>query len=378
MPMTEKKSMTVIVALATFRFALAPALLALALGGCRPADPLAEVVFLKAGDVTVTAKDAKDAAEFLAAAQAAAGRPLADKKRVRWINNQAMKVTPSLLSGALLDREFRKRGVTPSPAAVETVLNRYRKTVRKPKATLDEIASAFGDYEKYFRRQFARECRLEQYLSTREGIVPTDEDVEIITAQLKGRIATNAAEDAEAKKRGDAAWQRLQSGESWSAVATACSEDKLLYGDDCDYANEWETVSPKHFYLEEVAKALPGMKTGDFTKPIETDEGLVIVKVLGTEGEGEDVEYRCARILIRLKAKMELPDREGLKKQLERENRAEAQRELLAEIRETVKYEYPMGTNFTYQVIPEPTKAKKERAKRKKAKEAAAKEAAKE
>lgn len=367
--MTPTKPLAVCLSLA-----LAPTILALALGGCQPADPLAKVVFLKAGDVTVTAKDAKDAAEFLAAAQAAAGKPLADKKRVRWINNRAMKVTPSLLSGALIDRELQKRGVTPSPAAVETVLSRYRKTVRKPKATVDEIASAFGDYEKYFRRQFARECRLEQYLSTCEGIVPTDEDLAIIEAQLKGRIAANAAEDAQAKKRGDAAWQRLKSGESWAAVAKDCSEDKLLYGDDCDYANEWETILPKHFYLEEVAKALPGMKAGEFTKPIETDEGLVIVKVLGTEGEGDDVQYRCARILIRLKVKMELPERAGLKKQLERENRDEAQRELLGEIRKTVAYEYPMGTNFTYQVIPEPAKPGKERAKGKKvSKEAAAK-----
>jgi len=331
-------------------------ILGLIVCGCRPTDPLSRVVFVKADGLTVTAKDAKDAAEFLAAAQACAGKPVKERDRVKWINRMAMKVGPSLVTSALLDREFKKRDLKVSEAAEAAVLARYRQTVRKPKATIDEVAKEFGESGNYFRRQFMRECRLEQYLMDCDSVVPTDEDVEIAEAQLKQVIAKNEAENTRAKARGDEAWKRLQAGEDWETVAKSYSEDKLLYGEDCDYAHEWETINPKYFYLQEVANVLPGMKVGAFTKPIETDEGLMIVRVVGKES---DEQYKCVRILIRLKVKMEMPERAALRKQLEQENREQAQLDLLADIRKNVKFEYPLGTNFTYKVLKEPTKVRK-------------------
>lgn len=324
--------------------------------GCRPADPLAQVVFVKADDLTITAKDAKESAELLAALQALAGKPVNEMSRVKWINRTAMRVVPSLVASALLDREFRRRGIQASDSVREDVLSRYRKQVRQPAATLDDIADGLGAQGARFRRQFARECRLEQYLRDCGTVVPSDEDIEIAEAQLKQVIERNEAENARAKARGEEAWRRLAAGEAWDAVAAAYSEDKLLYGDDCDYAKEWETVDPKHFYLQEIADALPGMEVGAFTKPIETDEGLLIVRVAAKE---DDARYVCVRILIRLKVKMEMPERADLKRNLEKENRAQAQLDLLADLRKGVTFEYPLGTNFTYKVLKEPTKAGK-------------------
>ena len=71
----------------------------------------------------------------------------------------------------------------------------------------------------------------------------------------------------------------------------------------------------------------------------------------------DDARYVCVRILIRLKVKMEMPDRADLKRNLEKENRAQAQLDLLADLRKGVTFEYPLGTNFTYKVLEEPTKA---------------------
>ena len=321
--------------------------------GCQPKDPLSQVVFVKANDVVVTAKEAKDAAEFLAQMQACTGKPIQEKKWTRWINRTAMKIVPSLVTAKLFEREFEKRGIVASDAAKEIVLARYRKMMRKPKATLDDVAHALGMYEGYFRKQFERESRLEQYLMNCEGIEPSAEDVEIAEAQIKKLIEKNTAEDAQAKMRGNEAWKCLQAGEPWDAVAKKYSEDKLLYGKDCDYAHEWETITPKYCYLKEIGDALPGMKAGDYTKPIETDEGLLIVRVLEVEKEA----YKCVRILIRLKAKVELPGRDELKIRLENENREQAQLDLREEILKKTKIEYPLGTNFIYKVVQEPVKA---------------------
>ena len=322
--------------------------------GCRPTDPLARVVFVRADGLAITAKDARDAAEFLAAVQSCAGRPFKERDRARWINRTAMRVVPSLVTSELLERELAQRGVRASETAVAAVLARYRASLRKPGATADEIAKALGPFGPYFRRQFARECRLEQYLMECEGVEPTDEDVEIAEAQLKQVIAKDEAENARVKARGEEAWQRLCAGEAWDAVAKAYSEDRLLYGEDCDYAHEWETIDPKCFYLPEIAEALPGMEAGAFTKPIETDEGLLIVRVQEKTAEGQ---YHCVRILIRLKVKMEQPERGVLRRQLAKENREQAQLELLKDVRKGITFEYPLGTNFTYEVVSEPAKA---------------------
>ena len=327
--------------------------LGLTLVGCQPQDPLSQVVFVKADDIVITAKDAKDAAEFLAKAQECSGKPIKAERMARWINQTSARSFPSLLASALFEREFVKRGLVASDAAKKIVLARYRKTVRNSKASVDDIAQAFGEYGDYFRRQFDRECRMEQYLIDCEGIVPTDEDVEIAEAQLKQVAEKNDASDAKAKAKGEEAWNCLKRGEKWDVVAAKYSEDKLLYGDDCEYDKEWETIIPKQFYLPEIADALPGMKPDDFTKPIETDEGLIIVRVLGKS----DTAYDCARILIRLKVKVDIPDRGTLKAQLEKENRAQAQLDLLNELRAQTKFEYPLGTNFKYKVVQEPVKA---------------------
>lgn len=336
------------------RILTALALVYAAIAGCRPADPLARVVFVQAGDLAVTAKDAKDAAEFLAAVRSRAGKPIKERERARWINRTAMRVVPSLVTSALLERELARRGVRASEAAVAAVLARYRASLRRPKATEGELAEALGPLGAYFRRQFARECRLEQYLMECEGVEPTDEDVEIAEAQLRQVIAKDEAENARAKARGEEAWKRLCAGEPWDAVAKAYSEDRLLYGEDCDYAHEWETIDPKYFYLTEIAEALPGLEAGAFTKPIETDEGLLIVRVQERTSEGQ---YRCVRILLRLKVKTEQPGRDALRRQLAKENREQAQLELLRDLRRGVTFEYPLGTNFTYEVVAEPAKA---------------------
>lgn len=328
----------------------------LSLVGCRPRDPLSRVVFVSACDFVVTAKDAKDAAEFLAEIQSVAGSPIKERSRARWINRTAMRVVPSLVTTGLMEREFARCGLKPTKSAAAAVLSRWRASLRRPNATVDEIAEAFGRFGAYFRRQFERECRLEQYLMGCDGINPTDEDIEIVEAQLKRQIAKNEVEDERARKRGEEAWKRLHDGESWDVVAKSYSEDKLLYGDDCDYAHEWETVAPACFYLKEIADTLPGMKAGEFTRPIETDEGLLIVRVQKVTDEGQ---YRCVRIMIRLKVKVELPGPDELRRRLTKENREQAQIDLSRRLRKGIKFEYPLGTNFTYKVVEETAKAKR-------------------
>ena len=319
--------------------------------GCRPSEPdrmaeLGKVDFVVAGDVRVTAADAYTAAMIFSRIGEIAGRKTDAATITNRINSMAVKAVPSLLSSKLIAAELDRRDIRPTAEAKQRVLDRYRQRTRQKKVSLDELAVRFGPFEKAFRHQFEFESRLETFLSSQEECQVTDEEIEIAEAQGKQVNAKAKADNERAKKRGEEAWNRLNAGESWENVAKAYSEDKLLYGPNCNYDKEWETFPLKEFYLKELAEALKETKVGAYTKPIDTDEGLIIAKVLSIK----DNCYECVRILIRLRTFEDIVSREERKVLLQRVKRRDFQLDLLKELKAARTISYPLGTNFTYMV----------------------------
>lgn len=323
--------------------------------GCAPSDPLAKVEFIRAGDICVTAADTRDAVLLLAEIRRLSGHPVKETDFPKWANRTAMRIVPSLLSSAQLEREFQRIGLATTPEAEAIVLKRFQTQTRHPTNTLDQLAAAFRGSGKSFRRQFANESKMESYFLSNKDCQVTDEEVEVAEAQMRTAAKKTEQDNAAAKKRGEEAWKSLKAGEDWSVVARKYSEDKLLYGKDCNYDREWETFAPKNFYLKEVAEAVVGKKPGEFTRPVDTDEGLVIVKVVSVEND----QYTCVRILIRLRYNVEIRSRKALKEELVWQKRKDAQLNLLRALREKVSIEYPLGTNFCYKIWEEPASSQK-------------------
>ena len=100
--------------------------------------------------------------------------------------------------------------------------------------------------------------------------------VERRLAEVKAFNERMDATNAVAKARAEAAWERLKQGEAFGAVARACSDIPEERKDRGKWANlDWKQIEGDAQLYEWVRKLQPG----EFSPPIEADNGLMIVRV---------------------------------------------------------------------------------------------------
>ena len=332
-------------------FAIALHLLACAMLaiGCYPRDPLEKIVFIEDGEFKVTAAETRDAVLLTKAINAFAGKPFKEKKFVKWANSTAFRIIPGILANRLLKEEFDAKGIKATPESDRKILDAHNRFMRRKAKSKEELAKAFGALEAFYLRQFDFESRKAVFLeSIEKTAVPTDEQVEKQFARNREKRAKEDEVQKKAVAKAQEAWDRLNSGESWEAVAKKYNEDPLLSDDYKDYWKMWESIPRTGSFIpEDVAAFARSMKAGEFTKPIETDDGLLIVKVLKIDEDSID----CARINIRLPYFTEVPDKPQLKKQMQAEAVKERMQELISELHGKHTFDYPMGTNITYEIF---------------------------
>ena len=274
-----------------------------------------------------------------------AGAAPQGKALTNWMNSCAMQVLPGLVSAELLEAEIRRLGEKPDEADYANILQGYNKATRQKAKTLDELAAKFGEAEASFRRQAERSALFRAY-NRRHAVKPaTKDDLRAFYAGLTNQIETAKQIDALARRKADKAWKRLKAGEDWGKVAKECSEDRLVDEENAGFADEWATVGLDGMEYSELAKALPYLDTGDFSKPIEIDEGLIIVKVTDVAG----TRRTLARMLFRMSQPVEVPENEASAlAEIDRERKAKADEMLMGRLRAKAKIEYPMGERFKY------------------------------
>ena len=103
--------------------------------------------------------------------------------------------------------------------------------------------------------------------------------------------------------------------------------------------------------MHALAEAVARLDPGQFTKPIETDEGIVIVKFIE---KTEDDLYRCARILFELAIEPVPVPEKDLEAHVAARKRASWQRSMQDEVAESYPAKFPLGTNFVYKIWKEP------------------------
>lgn len=271
------------------------------------------------------------------------------------MNNAAMRAVPSLVATLLLDRELRTNGPVPTAEDEAKALENYRRLTKTKVASKDELCGLFGDLSVFFRNQFERECRLKALYRTKDVFSVSEDEVEASYAILSNQLRHCQQLTEKGKKRGLQAWQKLNAGVSWEAVAKEFNEDALMDPENVDYWKEWGTFALSDMGLEPVREALATLAVGKYSMPLDTDEGLIIVKLDGREGQ----KYKCSRILIRLGGEVDIPSRAVIEAQVRAEKSHDAQREILKRLRKTAKIEYPLGTNFIYNIWAPPKGARK-------------------
>ena len=93
------------------------------------------------------------------------------------------------------------------------------------------------------------------------------------------------------------------------------------------------------------------LPVGAVSDPIDTEEGLVIIKVIERKGVDSPIAKASAtvklgRIVLRLGESKTLADEATLRKELERNRLEQMQSGWFASLRQQARIEYPNGTNF--------------------------------
>jgi hypothetical protein len=265
----------------------------------------------------------------------------------KWANSKAIATFPSLVSAEMLLDGIEKAQIVPDSNDVRAVLFKYNHNMRARANTPEELYGLFGEQKKEFERQFHRSCQMQAYNRHFANQTVSEEEIAELIDEKKAIKDMSDKIDALGRKNAEAAWQRLAAGEDWNTVAEECSEDKLVHAPNESLKDEWGVFGPDALGYPDLAIAIRSMHVGDFSKPIDIDEGIVIVKVT-EEGEGY---HRLARMLFRMAEPVKIPNEEEAKSEIIDRKAKAAQEIFLKKLRKEVVVTYPSGTNFNFTVF---------------------------
>ena len=309
---------------------------------------LCDVAFAIVNGKPVTAQFVKDSVLISAKI-----RELATRKPMpafgKWSNREAMRIAPGLTYAVAIEIDLESRGIGATAESDAATLARYNRMMRRSAKSVDDLAPLFGDLAPAFRHQFARESRIAALYRQMPELEVKEKDVSRHFASLSNRVERCKKINEDAWKKINCAWGELHKGSKWENVATNYSEDAILEKTYADNWRDWMSIDLAKLEPPELAAAVRELEVGGYTKPMETEEGLVIARV--NERDGDFCEL--SRILVRSAEEVEIPDRETAIKQIASERKRDFQQEYITELKERMKFEYPLGTKFYYRIWPE-------------------------
>ncbi len=317
---------------------------------------LSSVAFCVIDGEAITAEYVRDIALMVAKITELSGKKVPANAIPVWGNNFAMEVTPSLISSKLLSKEADRLGIKPTAGSDAETLAKFNRQTRSRARTKDELAERFGSLKQVFLRNFESESQRTAYFDTLPELKVADGDVDAYYLNLTNRLKKLSKLDAIAREKGRKVEERLAAGDDWAAIASKYSEDALVDKENEIYSKEWGLFRIKDLQPLELSIAVAMLETNKWTRPIETDDGLVVAKLLNREGDSVSL----ARILIRLPIRLEVPSREVAERRIKQEKCGDFQRKLLPKLYEQAKIEYPLGTNFIYRIWNVPEKGKRQ------------------
>ena len=131
----------------------------------------------------------------------------------------------------------------------------------------------------------------------------------------------------------------------------------ITHDDDQANGGYWFATAPNLILDEKLRNAVIKTAVGNHTQPMETNEGLYIVKVVSREGMGEPSvvnqhpeKLKLKRIIVRLPFPAEKYERNAAKIEVERYRTQKFRSDLFKKISKDLKIDYPCGSNVLERV----------------------------
>lgn len=206
-----------------------------------------------------------------------------------------------------------------------------------------DAMSKLGDHAGEFAAQVESEARRSFLLQHWAEVTPTNVTPEVIAAELRKiddfnirMTATNALIFARATN----VWNRLCSGEDFRQVAATCSDIKEERKDKGEWAKlDWQQMAGDAELIKYARKLNPG----EFSPPIEADNGLMILRV----DKKDEKECSMSRIFFQLYMLCAVPTKDALEARIKEDYAKRLFREkyealkACAEIRHGSQYQPP-------------------------------------
>jgi len=277
---------------------------------------------------------------------------LADLKSYR--QSRARLLVDEFVAKEVLVQEAKRRGLTPSTQDLAVIEGMIAKRAKLEGKTTGQYLESLDPASAERTRQDMIDQALIRTLRQAEfgdRLLVTEADLQKARDRVSRYNGMCEATNALVKARADAVCGRLRKGEDFSVVAKEVSEEQ----ETAEQGGFWGEFTREEIEDEAVRHAAFSLPVGAVSEPFDTDEGLVIIKVLEREGvdsiaAASPAKVKAARIFFRLAEFREALNDAELRSLLERERLAEVQRDWLPALIASMRVEFPNGrTNLMAQ-----------------------------
>lgn len=264
-----------------------------------------------------------------------------------------------LIHRKLFDQYAEEISAEPSAESVKAAEVKFLKAVGFPNLSMASFAAMFGrEGTKRLASKAPYYTALDEIL--RQSVVTNDLNV-VTDAELAARKAFVESFDKNAEEFNDRAIARLNAsrerilkGESTIEREAALSSDRV----NPAHGKFWGEFQLQEFPSdEELHKWLKSAEVGAISMPVDTEDGISIVKLLA-KGKGDAPQgqplpdtYRLAKCTEKACEKMRYQTDEEMRAQLIIWKKEDAQRLLGSSLVSKAVIEYPRGTNLFDQVV---------------------------
>lgn len=272
-------------------------------------------------------------------------RSIADLKSFRGMKERYL--VDEFVVKEVLIQEARRRGLTPSAEDLAAVQGSLEKRAKLEGKTAEQYLRSLGAASAERMRQDISEQALIRALRRAEfgdRLQVTESDLQATRERIARYNQMCEATNALVKARAAAVCARLKKGEDFAAVAREVSEERKT----AEKGGFWGEFSRAEIEDKAVREAAFSLPVGGVSEPLDTEEGLVIIKVLERSGSdslaaASSATVKLGRIFFQLGEFKEVPADDQLRKELERVRLEELQRDFVPALIAKTRVEFPNG-----------------------------------
>ena len=314
------------------------AVLAVMLVGCSKEQPKVGVLLSVAGrDLTVSNLNAK--VEMMGRVRSLSGKPVPAEELKRWKAGLKESYPEVFITQAVLADYAQLKGIQIKKATLSYYQKKAVKRLRSPKIKkYSQLRKKVGSLAPMLDERITEEALVNEVRKFISNENPTNfppEFVKLRCQQQKDYNARMTLTNAVIYARATNVWEQLKGGADFVEMVRKYTEIEAEVAEK----GELGVLGLKQVQGEPMfEKALGELKVGEFSGPIEGDNGLMIIR-MDTKDVARD-EYGISRIYFRLPMFVKVLSEKQMEKRLRKEHNERIVGEKIAELVRSAKVEY--------------------------------------